>query len=44
MYQVPKRFLVISKTFKFEKRLQYNFQSSQPRAIFARKYDDRGKI
>ena len=33
--------LVISKTFKFEKQSQYKSQSSQPRAIFVGKYDDR---
>jgi len=33
--------LVISKTFKFEKRLQYKSQSSRPSAIFAGKYEDR---
>ena len=33
--------LVISKTFKFEKRLQYKSQSSRPRAIFVGKYEDR---
>jgi len=36
--------LVISKTFKFEKRSQYKSQSSRPRAIFAGKYEDRGKM
>jgi len=36
--------LVISKISKFEKRSQYKSQSSRPRAIFAGKYLDRGKI
>jgi len=35
---------VLSKTCKFEKRSQYRSQSSRPRAIFAGKYDDRGKV
>ena len=37
-------YIVISKTFKFEKRSQYKFQYFRPRAFFAGKYDDRGKI
>jgi len=31
---------VISKTFRFEKRLQYYFQSFRPRVLFCGKYDD----
>jgi len=36
--------IVISETFKFEKRLQYKSQSFWPHALFAGKHDDRGKI
>ena len=33
--------LVISKTFKFEKRSQYKSQPFRPCAFFAGKYEDR---
>jgi len=33
--------IVISKTFKFEKRSQYKSQLSRPCAVFAGKYEDR---
>ena len=33
--------IVISQTFKFEKRVQYKSQSFRPRVRFRGKYDDR---